>query len=261
MQKEEIISSGILEMYVMGLTSEQENLQVHQWIALFPEVKNEISRIEEDLEQYALENEIKPSAGVKEKIMRNIQTPSTDGVQSSAKAKVVNMLPFWKRLAAASVTLLLLSSLINFLYYNKYEQEHKKAGETQQQLIAQETQNRSMKEDMNVVQNKYSVPVSLQGMPDAPEAAAKIFWMKNTGEVYVDPSNLPETPQGMQYQLWAIVDGKPVDGGMIITTQKGNQYRIQKMKSFGKADAFAITLETKGGNPTPKGKMFVMGKM
>jgi anti-sigma-K factor RskA len=85
--------------------------------------------------------------------------------------------------------------------------------------------------------------------------------MKNTGEVYIDPSNLPEAPAGKQYQLWAIVDGKPVDGGMIITTKKDNKYRIQKMKTFGKAEAFAVTLETEGGNPTPKGDMYVLGKM
>jgi anti-sigma-K factor RskA len=95
----------------------------------------------------------------------------------------------------------------------------------------------------------------------APDAAAKIFWMENTGEVYIDPSNLPQTPNGMQYQLWAIVDGKPVDGGMILTSKKGDKYRIQKMKTFGKAEAFAVTLETQAGNTTPKGPMFVMGKM
>ena len=85
--------------------------------------------------------------------------------------------------------------------------------------------------------------------------------MKNTGEVYIDPSNLPEAPSGKQYQLWAIVDGKPVDGGLIISTKKGDKYQIQKMKTFGKAEAFAVTLETTGGNPTPKGDMYVMGKM
>ena len=111
--------------------------------------------------------------------------------------------------------------------------------------------------------NKYSQPVSLDGLPAAPEAAAKIFWMKNTGEVYIDASNLPEAPAGMQYQVWGIVDGKPVDGGMIITTKNEDKFRIHKMKSFGnlKVQAFAVTLETTGGNPTPKGDMYVMGKM
>jgi len=48
---------------------------------------------------------------------------------------------------------------------------------------------------------------------------------------------------------------------MLVTSKTGSEYRIQKMKSFGKAEAFAITLEKEGGNPTPQGKMYVMGKL
>ncbi|MEO6637902.1 MAG: anti-sigma factor, partial [Ginsengibacter sp.] len=102
---------------------------------------------------------------------------------------------------------------------------------------------------IDVMTDKNSKPVVLNGTPHTPEALAKIFWMKNTGDVYIDPSNLPAVPAGKQYQLWAIVDGKPVSGGMI-STEKGT-YHIQKMKSFGKVDAFAITLEKSGGSPTP----------
>jgi len=39
-------------------------------------------------------------------------------------------------------------------------------------------------------------------------------------------------------------------------------YKIQKMKSFGKAEAFAITLEKEGGSPTPTmTEMYVMAKI
>ena len=112
---------------------------------------------------------------------------------------------------------------------------------------------------MDVMTDKNAMPVVLKGTEKSPDALAKIFWMKNTGDVYVDPTNLPQAPSGMQYQVWAIVDGKPVDAGMI-ATEKG-VYKIQKMKSFGKAQAFAITLETAGGNPTPKGDMIVLAKI
>ena len=113
----------------------------------------------------------------------------------------------------------------------------------------QDQSNRALKEDVSVMTNKFAQPVVLSGTDKAPDAVAKIFWMKNTGQVYVDPTNLPQVPAGKQYQLWAIVDGKPLDAGMI-KTEKGI-YHIQKMKSFGKADAFAITLEKEGGSLTP----------
>jgi anti-sigma-K factor RskA len=72
---------------------------------------------------------------------------------------------------------------------------------------------------------------------------------------------LPQAPADKQYQLWAIVDGVPQDAGVI--TKNDKTIRIQKMKSFGniKVNAFAITLEKEGGNPTPKGQMYVLGNL
>lgn len=247
-------------MYAMGISSDAENLQVQEWLRMHPELSAELNRIETDMENFAQLNAITPSSDLRTKVMHYIQKQNghaTDHVQ----AKVLNMLPFWKKMAAASVFLLLLSAVTNLVFFNKFQSAQKLISEKEQQLIAMEDAKKDIEADMEVVHNKYSVPVALNGLEAAPDAAAKIFWMKNTGEVYVDPTNLPEAPSGKQYQLWAIVDGKPVDAGMILTTKKGNDYRIQKMKSFGKAEAFAITLEKEGGNPTPMGDMYVMGKM
>lgn len=260
MDTQEIISSGILEMYAMGITTEAENLQVQEWLRIYPEVAAELSHIEIDMENFAQSNALTPSPDLKSKVLRSVQQVHFAAPEKIG-GKVVNMLPFWKKLAAASVLLLLLSAVTNLVFFNKYQTAQKTLTEKEEQLLAIEDSKKGIEADMEVVHNKYSVPVALQGLPAAPDAAAKIFWMKNTGELYVDPSNLPDAPSGKQYQLWAIVDGKPVDAGMILTTKKGNNYRIQKMKSFGKAEAFAITLEKEGGNPTPEGEMYVMGKM
>jgi hypothetical protein len=255
----DIISSGLLELHVLGMTTPAEEAEVQAWAMKYPEVKAEMDAIEISMEQYAMAHAIEPGAGLKEQIINKIDFTSTP--VSLEPAKVVGIAPFWKYAAAASILLLLGSALLNLSYYNRLEQADTALSATRQELIAANEKLDTMNADMGVIQNKYSKAVSLEGLPAAPDAAAKIFWMKNTGEVYIDPSNLPEAPAGKQYQLWGIVDGKPVDGGMIITSSKDKKYRIQKMKTFGKAEAFAITLETEGGNPTPKGEMYVMGKM
>jgi quercetin dioxygenase-like cupin family protein len=54
------IESGILEMYVLGQTTDEENSQVEQMAALYNEVHNEIDDISIALEQYAIANAIKP---------------------------------------------------------------------------------------------------------------------------------------------------------------------------------------------------------
>ena len=176
---------------------------------------------------------------------------------STKKNKAIS---FYKLLAAACFILLLGSIVLNYTYYRKYNDASEQLLVAQQKIDQKEKSNQAMSEDLSVMTDKYARPVVLNGTANSPDAVAKIFWMKNTGQVYVDPTNLPQVPAGKQYQLWAIVDGEPVDAGLI-TTEKGT-YHIQKMKSFGKADAFAITLEKEGGSPTPTmNEMVVISKM
>ncbi len=325
MEIKDIISSGLLELYITGLTSNEETKEVEEWAEQYPEVKNEIEELQNIMEMYAMAESIKPDDAIKQKILAKVQPDNSvkdkifSRIQNSShepfsviktpqkthSTPVYSLPSYYKWAVAASAILLLGSLILNYNYYSKYKTADNNAQVAQQQLqqqkkqtdvalneLQQEKQNRNlaseellrqkqnkeavtdklqdarqttgtieeqlqhqkqvaeeMKRDLNVMTDKYSLPVVLKGTKNSPDALAKIFWMKNTGEVYVDPRNLPETPAGKQYQLWAIVDGNPIDAGMI-TTKKG-VYHIQKMKSFGKAEAFAITLENSGGSATP----------
>lgn len=276
MEKKDIISSGLLELYALGLSSEEENRQVEEWLQLHPEVVKELDSIQEGLELYAMAHAVQPSADVKQKLMAEIghhdKVISQDNspIQSNAPvvtmeqshgAKVYRMNNAFKWAAAACFILLLGSLALNYSYYNKYQEAATGLANVEQELDKQRSMASNMDEQLNVMTDKNAMPVSLSGTPHAPEASAKIFWMQNTGDVYLAPGSLPEAKPGMQYQLWAIIDGKPVDGGMV-SNDRGETYHIQKMKSFGKVQAFAITLEKKGGSPTPDMKeLYVMAKI
>jgi anti-sigma-K factor RskA len=267
LKKEDIISSGLLELYALGISSSEESAQVQEWVKQYPELKQEIDDIELSLETYAQANAIEPSPGLKDKILASIASSENAGdkatyavVAESATAKVYRIPAFFKFAVAAAILLLIGSIAFNYFYYSKYKSVNNQLQLARQQMEQERQANLAMKNDINVMSDKNSQPVVLNGTPRAPEALAKIYWMKNTGQVYVDPSNLPDAPSGKQYQLWAIVGGKPVDAGMI-TTEKGT-YHIQKMKSFGHAEAFAITLEKAGGSPTPTmDQMYVIAKV
>jgi len=267
-QANDIISSGLLELYATGLTSSEETVQIQQWAKLHPEVAAELAAIEKGLESYAQAHAILPAPSVKTKILAHVSADKKVKV-IPLHTRVNSVAPFWKYAAAASIILFISSAIINVSLYNKVDETAKNLDQTQQTLASLQQSNdemkgsnESMKEDMHVIQSKYSEPVVLNGMGVAPTAAAKIFWMKNTGEVYIDASNLPDVPTDKQLQLWAIVDGKPVDAGMIITSSSGAKLKIQKMKTFSSAvQAFAITIEKKGGSPAPTmDQMVVMGK-
>lgn len=255
----------------MGVSSPEETQLVNEHLEQFPELKEELNDIELSLEKYAMSNSIDPAPSVKQKLFNqlfpvdqsktNLETqeiPVETPVISLNKRNTVPM--FYKSVAAAVIILLIGSAILNYSYFNKYHKAQNALDVAQQQLQEKEISNEAMSHDLGVVTNKYTLPVVLRGTPHSPDAVAKIFWLKNTGQVYIDPSNLPKAPEGKQYQLWGIVDGKPVSGGMI-QTSKGI-YSIQKMKSFGQVDAFAITLEKTGGSPTPTmDQMVVIAKM
>lgn len=266
MDIQDIISSGLLELYVLGHASPKEARDVEAWAIQYPEIAAEIAAIERTMEIYAQANAIQPDDAVRNKVMAGIGVTATaasgNGIVKelyTVAEPAMRSVSSWKWAAAASIVLLLGSAVMNVMYYNKYDTASKDLASAKEQLVQEQQVAKNMKEDLDIVKNPYSQTVGLKPM-DPMDAKAKIFWMENTGEVMIDASALPDAPNGMQYQFWAIVDGTPVDGGMIITNDKGKKFKMQKMKTFGKAQAFAISLEKEGGNPTPT-HVVSMGKM
>lgn len=268
MEVKDIISSGLLELYATGVASEQEAAQVLQWVKQYPEVADELAQIEAGMAMYAQATVLQPDPSVKDKIFARINEQETAKVVplknngEENMAKVIPISSFWKNVAAAAAVLLIGSAVLNFIQYNKNGEIGKELAQNKQQLNELQDHAKLIEDNWRIVQSKYSQPVSVNGLPVSPDAQAKVFWMKNTGDVYVDPANLPEAPQGKQYELWAIVDGVPVNAGIIVTTKKGDQYNIQKMKGFGKVDAFAVSLEAVSSKPKEKPDLVMaVGKM
>ena len=96
------------------------------------------------------------------------------------------------------------------------------------------------------------------GLEASPASFATVYWDTASHDVWLLANNLPMPASDKQYQLWAIFDGKPVDLGVFDI--KKEKLLIRAKNAQG-AEAFAITLEKKGGNPTPAGDMYVMGKL
>jgi Anti-sigma-K factor rskA len=239
----------------MGDSAPMENTQIEQWRVQYHEVNDEIISIEKNLEAYAFANAITPSIKVKEKVLAAIKAPSQTNGQNNNTAKLVSISP-WRNIAAAAVALLIGSAIFNVVYFSKYKNASAKYEDSEKTIASLNANLTVASNDMNVIRSKYSLPLKLKPDIAPKDADAKIYWLTNTGEIYIDPSNLPATPKGMQYQLWAIVDGKAIDGGLIVA--KDGKLSMQKMKTFGKAQAFAVTLEKEGGVVASKEKPYVI---
>jgi anti-sigma-K factor RskA len=255
----EYISTGILEAYALGDVSDLERKEVEANLLLYPELKQELRRIEDAQEEFLLRSAISPAASVKAKIMdRAVPETKESRNNGSSQSKVIPMSPdgsvkWWKFATAASVSVAVISSYLAINYKGELEN-------TKQSLSELIAQNRQIAQDYNVVnqrldniENTIRVidnpsyrRVILKGTEASPGSLASVYWNENTREVYLTIQNLRELSNNQQFQLWAIEDGNPVDAG-VFSLAEG----LIKMKDIGEASAFAVTIEPAGGSPSP----------
>ncbi len=246
----EYISSGIVESYVLGLATTEERIEFEERCRKYPEVLQARIAFEELLEEKAFENSIIPDDIMKQKIFDRVDINTT-----STRIDATPVRSFlWLKIAAAACLALLAGSIFwTFSLQKKNNELSNKLNDTNNKLA-------QVEQDMKMLQGNPAVKmVSMSGTDMSPQSYTTIYWDTTSHDVYLMVNNLPQPPTDKQYQLWALLNGQPIDMGMIEITEKPLQ--LYRMKNVQSAQAFAITLEKKGGSPTPQGSMYVTGKL
>jgi len=265
MDSKAYIESGILETYALGMCSVEEAREVEAMCARYPDVRDELSQIQEAVNSYAAAHGKAPKAETRQRILDEIEALEEDNIEKMERP-VVPL--FSSRIAvAASLILLSLSLLGNLFFYNKWQTANNEviALNTEKQRMAEnmnanQVKMESMHKDMAVLTDPDVKKIMMKGVEKSPNSMAMIYWNAKSKEVFMEVKSLPMPEAGKQYQLWAIVNGQPVDAGMITMTEGDSS--LHRMKDFETAQAFAITLEKEGGSPVPTlTEMYVIGEV
>ena len=261
MDTRELIESGSLELYAMNALPPEEMRQIDEVRTRYPELNAEIEKIEAALEEYAQVHRVAPAGDLKDKIAAQLQFAD----EAQPAPKVVYMVPpFYRYAVAASVAVIMVLAATNIYTYRKYNNTNREllALQTEKTVSANQVkyvtgESEKMNNELAIVTSPVHRQIILNGLPLAPSAKAVIYWNNETGQTYINSAALPQVASNEQFQLWAIVDGKPVDLGVV---NKDTSFSI--MKDVKNAQAFAITLEPLGGKPTPTlEKMYVVGNV
>lgn len=268
----EYISSGVIENYILGLASAEESMEVKRMAAMHPEVQQAIDAYQKTLGNYGKLQAVSPPSVLKGRIMQalheEINKKPTSATPVYKEKKTLPAQNRWKQIAVAASILLVISLILNGIYIGKYRKSvnsYTALLESQRQLASQnkivETRLAVVEKNMQVLMNPAMKPVVMEGVNKHTGMTATVYWDPQSRQAYLGTSNLPDPPSGKAYQLWAIVDGKPVDMGMY---NPAEQKEFLSMKNVipGKVQAFAITLEKQAGSVTPTmDQMYVMGKI
>jgi len=263
MDSKEFIESGAIEAYVLGLASPEEMAEVDRLRVQDPAINEAILDFELKLESGIMANTMPVPAFVKEDLKQKLRPEfkKEEGRVVQMPLRPVNKA--WAWVAAASLVLLLGSAVFNYYLYDKLNKKDDSYASLSKEMNAIRTQNQlanakieEMHNGMTMMSDPAVAKVNMPGMGTHLTNKAMVLWDSRTKNVYLMPMDLPQAPKGKQYQLWAMVDGKPVDAGMM-----ENCTVLCNMKNIPSAQAFAITLEKQGGSPAPDlTQLYVMGK-
>jgi anti-sigma-K factor RskA len=273
MNTQAYIASGILEEYILGTASLQEKQEVECLSKIYPEIKEELGRLEQALESYALEFQTPPPSELKGKIFDQmdfdpafaspvsaptaVESQTAERVEESIEPASEVSSARWPRLLAVTSVVLLIVSGWALVEKSRVERE------VAVLVRENESLNNAALFQANLTQ-LYRDPdvkvVRMEGVEKSPESLVIALWNSKTNEVLLDVQSLPDVPSGKQYQLWSMVDGVPIDMGLL---EKHFEDKILQMKAAKPAaDAFAITLEKEGGNGSPTlSELYVMGNV
>jgi hypothetical protein len=289
----EYISSGIVESYVLGLADEAERAEFERMCLLHPEVLAAREAFETSLEEQSRMGQLQPPAALRGKVLSALEMEKTSGRRSggdgvsgpprvvafddtvrggssgASKMKVRRMpVSLQKFIAVAAVVLLILSTALNLYFFNRYKEYNERyeallASQTELAQHNQILQTRLLdyEKAVDMMKDPGMAIVKMPAIPTSPDptSATVVYWDTATKDVYLAVSKLPAPSVDHQYQLWAMVDGKPVDAGVFDMNAGPGMF---KMKNIPRAEAFAITLEKRGGSATPSfDRLYVMGKV
>jgi len=264
------ISSGILESYVLGDLSAAEQKAVESMVQLHPEIKAELEVIEIQFESMAMDQAISPTLSfdqIATKLESSISTANISETNSSKSklAKTVDISKYRMISMAASVAALIFGGLALHFYtkYQTAEQDLLAIRQTQEeyasnyQVIKNDLD--QLQSDVTVMTDRSYSRIALAGTDNAPDAMAYVYWNNESKDVQLSISKLKQLSDDQQYQLWTIVDGKPVDQGVFNWDDKG---LIALKSATGNVAAFAVTIEPKGGSTSPTlSTMQVLGEV
>lgn len=242
MTPEEILNSGILELYVLGQLSEEESRTLEQAIGLHPELKSEIREIEKALYKYDNIFEVTPPSG----ILDNLISETSDGKEANSKGN--NSFNAWSLLSIAMAAAI----VAGFFFFNG-KLGHLDNVIKEQQSIINDCEEKSTQYDQQLQYYDEILDYRSQKLvinPSDNYGMAQLIIHNNpvTGKNYLQINNLPDLADNQSFQLWSLKGDNPPIPLDVFQDDTG---KIIEMQFIENTNAYAITIEPIGGSVSP----------
>lgn len=262
MDTEKYIASGILELYVAGTLSEEENLDIARYAQEYPDIKKEIEAIEASIlaltkASAPKQNTTKGYIDLRSRISESVETKVIELPKEKSN---------WSNYIGWAASILLAAGLLWTYTENKELQSEISIASQANSILEQQIEDaksslEKSQELLTTIRDKDIQVVALGGQAVDPNSYAKAYWNKKEQKVFIDAQGLPEPPDGMVYQVWSLKLSPltPTSMGLLedfITDDN----RVFALSNPNDSEAFGITLEPAGGSESPNlAQLYALG--
>ena len=248
--------SGLLEIYLIGGCTEEQIAIVEKALDDYPELQEDINEISSALFTYASIQKKAPSAGLKDKILKEANPDraikeSTNGSKSDAKVDPENPSPTRSGLSPLTwlLGLVSLASLAFALFQNS--NHNREAAEWRQERILCDSIQQSQQlefallEDLRDADNQF---INIAPTENNQNIALTLVINETNKKNYLKVSNLPNLSSDQSYQLWSL---KPEQDPIPLTVFQGDEGVYIPVDFEENTPTYAVTIEPRGGSESP----------
>jgi len=237
------LESGLLDKYLIGATNAIENTEVETYISTYPEVKEEYDLLQDHLELVAKSQAIIPAPNTLDSILSAIDNKPVVHLHTTTKV------PYWFSIAASIAALIFAGT--SFLLFNQNQSllnENNTIADEIFDLRDDINSNNDKLDDVMRQFMKLNNPETekyvLRGNERAKDLKTVAYINPVEKSSLIDVVALPELSEEQCYQMWAKLQDKMVNLGILDISDR----KLKSVPYIEDALSLSITIEPKGGN-------------
>jgi len=240
------LSSGLLEKYLLGDTTSVETEMVESYLSKYPEAQNAYNTLEFNLEVVSKRHAIEAPKNILNNILDELDEKPVISINTGKK----KYKKWYKYTVAASFTALIFAGSSYMLYNQnqKLSNENQVVVEEIYDLRNDIDQNNKMLDkvmrQLLSLNNPETEKYIIKGNERAKDLKTVAYINSKEKTSMIDIVSLPELPKEQCYQIWAELQGKMVNLGVLDKADR----KLRNIPYMEDALALSITIEPKGGN-------------
>ncbi|WP_194765797.1 anti-sigma factor domain-containing protein [Tamlana sp. I1] len=239
------LNSGLLEKYLLGETTSAETELVESHISRYPEVQNAYNTLQFNLEVVAKSNAVEAPKSILNNILDELDEKPVIALKPQR-----NYRKWYKYSIAASITALLFAAT-SYIFYNqnqKLAQENQVVVEEIFDLRNDIDKHNEMLDKVMRQLLKLNNPETekyiIKGNERAKNLKTVAYINAKEKTSMIDVVSLPQLPEEQCYQIWAELQGKMVNLGILDKADR----KLRSIPYMEDVQGLSITIEPKGGN-------------